>query len=84
VTGNDFKFDPAQLTIAAGETATIKLTASDSAHDLFVQTIGHVVHAKGGKSASASIRIKKAGTYKFWCTILGHKKQGMTGTITVT
>jgi len=84
VTGNDFTFDPAQITVAAGETITIRLTAADIAHDLFVQGIGHVVHAKADKSASGSIRIKKAGTYKYWCTILGHKKQGMTGTITVT
>jgi plastocyanin len=84
VTGNDFTFAPAQITVAAGETITIKLTAADIAHDLFVQGIGHVVHAKADKSASGSIRIKKAGTYKYWCTILGHKKQGMTGTITVT
>jgi plastocyanin len=84
VTGNDFTFSPAQITMAAGDTVTIALTASDIAHDFYVKGIGHVVHAKAGKTARASIRIKKAGTYKFWCTILGHKKQGMTGTITVT
>ena len=84
VTGKDFSFTPAQITVAANKTVTLKLTAGDSAHDLYVKGIGHVVHAKAGKSASGSIRIKKAGTYKFWCTILGHKKQGMVGTITAT
>jgi plastocyanin len=84
VTGNDFTFSPAQITMAAGNTVTIALTADDIAHDFYVKGIGHVVHAKAGKTARASIRIKKCGTYKFWCTILGHKKQGMTGTITIT
>ena len=28
--------------------------------------------------------IDKPGTYKFWCTITGHKAGGMVGTITVT
>ena len=84
VTGDDFSFSPARITMKAGETVTIALTASDVAHDLYVQSIGHVVHAKADKTARGSIRIKKAGTYKFWCTILGHRKQGMTGTITVT
>jgi plastocyanin len=84
VTGDDFTFSPAQITMAAGDAVTIALTASDIPHDLYVKGIGHVVHAKAGKSARGSIRITKAGTYKFWCTILGHKKQGMTGTITVT
>ena len=84
VTGNAFSFSPPQITMAAGETVTISLTASDIAHDFYVKGIGHVVHAKAGKTARGSIRIRKAGTYKFWCTILDHKKQGMTGTITVT
>jgi plastocyanin len=84
VTANDFSFSPAQITIAAGENVTIALTASDIAHDFYVKGIGHLVHAKAGKTAQGGLRIKKAGTYKFWCTILGHKKQGMTGTITVT
>jgi len=84
VTGNDFSFSPPEITMAAGETVTIALSASDIAHDFYVKGIGHVVHAKAGNTARGSIRIKKAGTYKFWCTILGHKKHGMTGTITVT
>lgn len=84
VDANDFSFSPSQITVTKGEDVTIALTASDIAHDFYVKGIGHVVHAKAGRTAKASIRLKKAGTYKFWCTILGHKKQGMTGTITVT
>lgn len=84
VTANDFSFSPARITIAAGENVTVALAASDVAHDVYVKGVGHVVHAKKGKTAQGGLRIKKAGTYKFWCTILGHKKQGMTGTITVT
>jgi uncharacterized cupredoxin-like copper-binding protein len=63
---------------------TIALTASDVAHDVYVKRIGHVVHAKAGKTAKGGLRIKKAGTYKFWCTIQGHRQAGMAGTITVT
>jgi len=84
VSGDDFTFEPATIDLTADKTVTIALTATDVAHDLYVKGIGHVVHAKAGKTARGSIRIKKAGTYKYWCTILGHKKQGMVGTITVT
>lgn len=84
VAGDNFAFEPAQIDVTAGETVTIALTASDVAHDFYVKGIGHVVHAKAGKTARGSFRLKKAGTYKYWCTVLGHKKQGMTGTITVT
>lgn len=84
VTGDNFAFEPATIDLTAGETVTIALMATDVAHDFYVKGIGHIVHAKAGKTARGSFRIKKAGTYKYWCTILGHKKQGMVGTITVT
>jgi plastocyanin len=84
VTGTLLRFKPAVLTIAAAENVTIKLSADDVAHDFYVQGIGHVVHAKAGKTALGGLRIKKAGTYKYWCTIKGHKQAGMKGTITVT
>lgn len=84
VDASDFSFSPSQITVTKGDDVTIVLTASDIAHDFYVKGIGHIVHAKAGKTAKASIRFKKTGTYKFWCTIFGHKKQGMIGTITVT
>jgi plastocyanin len=84
VTGDDFAFAPDSITVKAGEDVTIVLTAQDIAHDIFVKGIGHVVHAKAGKTARGGLKFKKAGTYTFWCTVSGHKKAGMTGTITVT
>ena len=50
----------------------------------FGSRVGHVVHAKAGKTAMGGLRIDEPGTYRFWCTEKGHKKAGMTGTITVT
>ena len=84
VTGNAYTFSPATLTVAAGEDVTIALTADDIGHDLYVKGVGHIVHAKAGKTAMGGLRIEKPGTYPFWCTVKGHKKSGMTGTITVT
>jgi plastocyanin len=84
VTGTSLTFKPASINVAAGETVTIALSAGDVAHDFYVQGIGHVVHAKAGKTASGGLRIKKAGAYKYWCTIRGHKQAGMKGVITVT
>jgi len=84
VTGDEFAFSPSEISIAAGEDVTIALTANDIAHDFYVKGIGHIVHAKANKTAKGGLRIKKAGTYEFWCTVQGHKKAGMTGTLTVT
>jgi len=84
VTADDFAFTPDAITMEAGEDVTIVLTADDVQHDFFVKGIGHVVHAKKGNTAQGGLRITKPGTYKFWCTVKGHKQAGMTGTITVT
>ena len=84
VTADDFAFAPDAITMQAGEDVTIVLTAEDIQHDFSVKGVGHVVHAKKGKTAQGGLRITKPGTYKFWCTVRGHRQAGMTGTITVT
>ena len=84
VTGDRFQFSPKNITVAAGEDVTIRLSSDDIAHDFYVKGIGHVVHAKAGQTARGGLRIEEPGTYKFWCTVANHKKAGMTGRITVT
>jgi plastocyanin len=84
VTGDRFQFVPKSITVAAGEDVTIRLSSGDIAHDVYVKSIGHVVHAKAGQTARGGLRIDEPGTYKFWCTVANHKKAGMTGKITVT
>ena len=84
VTGEAFAFDAQNLVLTAGEDVTIALTAGDITHDFYVKGIGHIVHAKAGKTAMGGLRIDEPGTYRYWCTVKGHKKAGMTGTITVT
>jgi plastocyanin len=84
ISADNFSFDPKQLTIGAGEDVTIVLSPVDKRHDFYVKGVGHVVDAAAGTTEKGGLKIEKAGTYRFWCTILGHKGQGMTGTITVT
>ena len=83
VAGDAYTFAPSTFTIEAGEDVTIALTAGDIGHDFYVKGVGHIVHAKAGKTAMGGLRIETPGTYSFWCTVKGHKKSGMTGTITV-
>jgi plastocyanin len=84
VTADDFRFEPRKITMAAGEDVRIVLKSVDVAHDLFVDGVGHVVHARAGSTAEGGLSIDEPGTYKFWCTVRGHKASGMVGTITVT
>lgn len=84
VEADALSFTPKRLQLTAGEDVTIILTSGDIEHDLYVDGVGHVVHADARKTAKGGLMIDEPGTYKFWCTVSGHKAGGMVGTITVT
>jgi len=84
VEGDAFSFAPERIVLGAGEDVTIVLTAADISHDFYVDGIGHIVHAGAAKTAKGGLVIDKPGNYQFWCTVKGHKKDGMVGTLTVT
>lgn len=83
VRAGSLSFQPKRIDLRAGQPATLVLTSTDIAHDLYVKGVGHVVHAAAGKTARGGLAIDKPGTYQFWCTMRGHKQGGMTGTVTV-
>jgi nitrite reductase (NO-forming) len=84
VSGGDLFYDPDSLTIPADTDVTITLTNDGAVqHDLFqpdmdVQT--DILEA--GESGSVVVNLP-AGTYRFWCTVPGHRDAGMSGTLTV-
>lgn len=41
------------------------------------------LHTEKGKTASVTFMAEQKGTYEFWCTISGHKEQGMVGKLIV-
>lgn len=83
VTANRFRFKPNEITVAAGEDVTIVLSSTDLFHDFFVKSEGHIVGAKAKKTKKGGLSIDEPGTYKFWCTVEGHRAAGMKGTIVV-
>lgn len=84
VQAEDLSFRPKRIPLQAGEDVTIVLTSGDIEHDFVVQGVAHVVHAQAGDTEEGGLRIDEPGTYRFWCTIPGHRAGGMLGTITVT
>jgi plastocyanin len=80
------KFDKSSLTAKAG---TVKLNftnASSLAHDVTVESsagasVGATPTFQGG-SKTVSLNLKP-GTYKFYCSVPGHRQAGMEGTLTV-
>ena len=83
VTAGRFRFTPKEITIAAGEDVTIVMKSTDLFHDFVVKGTGHVVGAKRKKTAMGGLRIDEPGTYKFWCSVKGHRAAGMKGTLVV-
>jgi uncharacterized cupredoxin-like copper-binding protein len=84
VRAGSLTFAPQRIELAAGKDVTIVLTSTDVEHDLVVRGVGHIVHANAGKTARGGLVIDETGTYKFWCSVPGHRAAGMTGVITVT
>lgn len=83
VTATNFAYAPKEISVTAGEDVAIVLTAKDVFHDFEVKGIGHVVGAKKNKTESGGLMLEKPGTYKFWCSVPGHRASGMRGTIVV-
>lgn len=84
VRARSFAFSPREITIGAGEDVTIALRSTDVLHDFVVKSKGHVVSAKRKQTARGGLRIDQPGTYRFWCSIPGHRSAGMKGTVVVT
>ena len=86
-----FKWEPANVTIAPGGTVTFKIVGatphpvgSGSAppnDDGKFDTAGCQADKLRGNGDSCTVRFEKAGTYPFFCTL--HYAAGMVGTITV-
>jgi plastocyanin len=79
------KYDTTSLTAKAGK-VTIDFTNKASlGHNLTIESGGSVVDAtptfqEGSKTLSVTL---KPGTYKFYCSVPGHRQGGMEGTVTV-
>jgi plastocyanin len=83
VTAKSFAFDPTELHVRESENVTIVLTATDALHDLTIDDPKFHVSAQPGKTARGGLNVSRAGRYAFYCSVAGHKAQGMTGTLVV-
>ncbi len=84
--GSELKFTPTSLSAKAGQVTITLDNPTEVAHNLTIAsssgtTVGSTVTFHGGtKSLSVSLT---PGTYKFFCSVPGHRAAGMEGTLTV-
>ena len=83
VTGTSFEFDPAEVTVEAGEDIAIALTADDVLHDFVIDELDAHVAADRGETAEGGFRADEAGRYSYYCSVPGHRDAGMEGTLVV-
>lgn len=84
--GGQLKFDQSSLTAKAGKVSVDFTNMSPVAHNVTIaSSSGSVVGATptfegGSKTLAVTL---KPGTYKFYCSVPGHREAGMEGTLTV-
>jgi uncharacterized cupredoxin-like copper-binding protein len=84
VEGKEFSYDPANLTLEAGQPFTIVLKNTGSIeHDLTVDDAKFKLTVPGNNTREKGLEVEKPGTYQFYCSLPGHKSAGMKGELTV-
>jgi uncharacterized cupredoxin-like copper-binding protein len=84
VVGKEFSYDPAKLTLKAGEATKIVLKNTGSIeHDITVDDADFKLTVPGNNTGDKVLKMDKPGTYKFHCTVAGHEDAGMKGELTV-
>lgn len=79
VNANNFSFNPAEVTVASGDTITARNVNPITPHTFTVEDTDIDVNLSGGTQEDVTIDLDP-GEYGFVCTIHGQ----MTGTLTVT
>jgi uncharacterized cupredoxin-like copper-binding protein len=83
----DFKIDPADPTVKAGEVTFKATNDGNTTHSLEIEGPGEETELPEdlapGDSGQVTVDLSKPGTYEWYCPIDSHKEQGMEGEITV-
>jgi plastocyanin len=84
VEAGNYYFKPDKISADPG-IATIELTADGGIHDFVFDDAypGFRLEADGGGGSESKKIDLKPGKYTFYCSITGHRAQGMEGTLTV-
>lgn len=85
IEGGNFYFKPSKPN-AKSEVVNLELDGVEGTHTLVFdngKVPGFQLEVNAGQTSSKKIDLKP-GTYTFYCDIIGHREQGMEGTLTIT
>ncbi len=85
VTGTEFKFDPATINAAPGQTINLTFKNAGATQHTWVLAEANVkITADPGQTATKTFQAPTTpGTYQYVCDIAGHKEAGMVGQLIV-
>ncbi|MBF8290638.1 MAG: actP, partial [Chloroflexi bacterium] len=85
IKATEFRFQPADVTVRAGEWVLVEFTNDDQVvHDWMVEGVPNVdTPARPGQTSRLRFVLDTPGTYMVMCSIPGHAEAGMVGTLTV-
>jgi len=69
VEASSFRYSPATIVVNAGDHVTIDLVSTDVVHGLYVDGYDLQVTADPGRTASLSFVAKRAGMFRFRCSV---------------
>ena len=85
VSGSEFAFSPATLSVAKGDTVKVTFTNTGKYPHNFTITDLNVQSktVQAGESDTVTFTADKAGSFQYFCSVPSHKEKGMVGTLTV-
>jgi uncharacterized cupredoxin-like copper-binding protein len=87
ISETDFKLNPSDPTVGAGQITVNVSNDGQTIHSLEVEGPAGESELRSelapGESGSMVVDLSEPGTYEMYCPVDGHKEQGMVGEITV-
>lgn len=84
MTGQNFRFNPDEITVNQGEKVRVVLTALDMPHDFDVDELGvDGPIASPGETIEIEFTADQAGEFKYYCSVGSHRQNGMVGKLVV-
>ena len=84
VEAGDQWFAPNEIQIRSDEPTVLALTGvGQSAHNLTVDELGLQLHVGPGITSEVTLSELPPGSYSFYCSVFGHARAGMHGTLTI-
>jgi plastocyanin len=82
VHATEMAYDPDAVAVEAGEVEVVLYNDGDLYHDLRIEDQPFIAEAGSGQKATQHVTLEE-GSYRFFCSISGHREAGMEGVLEV-